>query len=744
MLRLTCALHLALFAWGGLAFATNSQADSSIQPSADVTATLAAVAARAGRWSQDPRWLALEAGNLNESVYTLPGQASPPAPGERLVAFVKAALQPLPDIDADDRAWCRQPTRWERLQALARAEGIALPAATSCTSLERFADPGVVTGMEVLFVAPTSARSSASFGHLLLRLRQTPISDGSAAVGESTEGELSSAESDDIVYEISAITGFRHSDLAFLAGGLSGDYPLVFDPQSLRSVLAENLHSQQPNIQRFTLNLAVDQRRAILRLLWQVERELALPYRFTNRNCGTYLLWLLATALDGAPVIDARVALWAAPAEVIDTLRRVQMPQDGRPLLRHEAGSFQTSGELRDKALAVANSAVTVQERLEALVLAARADLDIAKAAEEKVRIERILPVPGHPLPDVAQLLQWRRQLYAREDRAWRRAVHVERLLWIDRYVDQAPRRPATAGELRTLQAAQAAEAAFVAATDAYLSFSESQAALKSTATEPPQDLQSRWRADRTAVERELWGGRVVRSPAGILGIRGEVDAHGWGTTLTSAFWREDLGQWRPHGVGPLRAFVLADIDTRLGFHSAHLGWVNPLMWLGNRARLFEYATVTPVPESWWLGWLRRLGWGLEVGSEVGPSFATTSVRIDGYGLLVDGVASPWLIGGRAGLMPAFRIRGDRGVQASVIAEAFAQRRVRATGLWKVALSATHSWLHLDGGETEVRAALALHAPWGDREAWWLQLRASADCDLAFHCRPTASVGVAF
>ena len=470
---LTTVLTLAcLLATGGSAAAAS--ADDAVSPSADVTSTLVTVAAHASRWSHHPRWQELEAGNLGEAPYHEPGQGPPRSPAQRLISFAEAALRPAPETDADDRAWCRQPTRWQRLQTIAKADGVSLPEASSCTSLDRFADPAAIVGLEVLFVAPTSARSSARFGHLLLRLRKVvpsgPDADDSAAARSDGQPD----GSDDLVYEISAITGFRSSDLSFLAGGLTGDYPLVFDPQSLHSVLTENLHAQQRNIQRFSLNLTASQRRAVLRLLWQVERELALPYRFTNRNCGTYLLWLLAAALDGAPAIDPRVALWAAPAEVVDTLRRVTMPHNRLPLLHHTPGSFQTSGEQRDQARRALYSATSLQERLQAAVLVARAELDLAKATADKIRMEQIQPIPGHPLPDVKQLLQWRRQLYQREDRAWRRAVQVERLLWIDRYVDQAPRREATASELTALATARAAEAAFVQATDAYMAFSDS------------------------------------------------------------------------------------------------------------------------------------------------------------------------------------------------------------------------------------------------------------------------------
>ncbi len=410
-------------------------------------------------------------------------------------------------------------------------------------------------------------------------------------------------------------------------------------------------------------------------------------------------------------------------------------------MLRHVAGSFQSSGEARDKALQSVAVATTEGERLQAKVLAARAEQDVAQAIEDKIRIERILPIPGQPLPDVAQLLAWREQLYQREDPAWRRAVHIERLLWIDRYIDQAPRREVTPSEISALEVASAARAAFVRATDSYLTYSERQSAAAAAAQ---ADLETVWQTARRADEREIWGGRVVRSPAGILAVRGDVDSQGWGTTLGSAFWREEIGQRRPHGVGPLRAFVLADIDTRLAIRPRQQGGGHGLVWLGNRARLFEYASVTQVPEAAGLRWLQRLGWGLEVGSDLGPGLSNSRIRLDGYALLLDGLSSPWLLGGRAGIMPTVRMRGDRGVQLSAIVEAFAQRRLRATGRLRLAVSAAQTWQHLDRGEAALHAALTLSLPLGDRESWSMQWQAGADCNLVSQCSAVGSAGVAF
>ena len=533
-----CAFGFTALAATPSASASPNDAAAPLPLDATTTATIANVRAHAQRWSRDPRWLALEARNLGEAPYRLPGSAPAPSLADQLLTFATAELAPPPGTADDDRAACRQPTRWRVLQALAQHDRVALPAAATCTAMHAFSDPDVVVALEVLFVAPTTARASASFGHLLLRLVRGP------------EPNLH-----DTVYEISAITGFRDSSLSYAARGLSGAYPLVFDPQALNAALTDNLHGQQRQIQRFALNVTAPQRRAILQLLWQIERELALPYRFLNRNCATYLLWMLSTALDDAPRIAPKVRMWAAPAEILDRMAQIRMPHDGKPLLRHEPGGFESSNGHKLRALAVAeaanlelqalpapwgvrlrasqalspdalaalaqatvaqepSSSASIERMLQARVIAARADHDAGQANEERIQRERIQLQPDRPLPGLPELLEWRRLAYLHEDPAWRRDQQIKRLLWIDDYAAQAPRRKATRSEREELAQAKAARQAFVRATDSYLAVSDV------LNWQAPPELEDDWRAQQKRRETLQWQGEVVRSPAGMLGLR--------------------------------------------------------------------------------------------------------------------------------------------------------------------------------------------------------------------------------
>ncbi|MCO4760368.1 MAG: DUF4105 domain-containing protein [Myxococcales bacterium] len=707
-------------------------------------------------WAANRRWLALDAGNLGEAPYSATGQPPVRSQQQRLVAFAASALRPDKGRAADDHPACRQPQRWRVLRQLAGRDGVALPARPTCTALDAFADPDKTTSLEVLFVAPSSTRAAASFGHLVLRLvRGDP--------------DAVDAAERDPAFEITALTGFHHSSLSYLAQGMSGGFPLVFEQSRLRTVLADNLHGQQRSIRRLRLNLTRAQRRAVLELLWQVERELALPYRFLNRNCGTYLVWLLATALDGKPHIDPKVFLYASPAAMVDRLARVTMRHDGRPLLAPQPGTFETSEQRKDRAKLTMYAARNELSRLNgglgnrwryvdlgslkrvrqlttetlktapkmapvihrlllASVWVTRADVDVTKARADKIERERVQAIPGRPFPGIREVMGWRRTFFQHEDPKWRRQRRIERVLWVQDYMKKAPRRPATSSEKASLAQAEAAHARFVQVTDVY---AEVAGLLSIT---DPAALERRWLADLTKREQQAWGQRVVRGPADFVGLGVEQgrDA-GWALVLGTAFWREELGQWRPHGLGPLSTFVLADIDTRFEIRNRRA------RWLSNRARLFEFAKMTKRPVEGVWSWLERLGWGMGIHGEVTRERVDLSVRLDGYALLLDGVGSPWLAGLRAGAMPTLRRTDDATMDIQGVLEPFVQRRIGSTGRLALGGQYWRSWR-----TQRMAAELVLDVPWGQAELFRTVTRLRQRCDARWRCDWTWYAGLSW
>lgn len=713
------------------------------------------IAKHSNAWSRSPSWLAQDGGDLGERSFRLDDMTGKHTRAKKLVTFARSVLLPSNDTAPNDLPACTQPRRWRLLQRLVRTQGIDLPSHATCTALVQFMDPATIVDLEVLFIAPTSARAAASFGHLQLRLKRRKIAGG-------VSGQ------DDVVYEISALTGFRHSVLDYLGRGLGGGFPLVFDPRPLSAALADNLDREQRSIQRFRLNLTSLQRSRVLEFLWQVERNVVLPYRFLNRNCATYLLWLVSTALDGKPAIDANIAGWAAPAEVLDKLAQIQMPHDGRPLLQHVAGGFQSSGDRAKRARTASDDAhkvltslvptlakrwrmaddLTVPQLIVlagdtlkiapesanaitvimwAEVLEARAAADVAKARADQIDRQRIRPIPGEPLPGLAKVLAWRRAFYLHESPSWRRARLLDRLTWVDQYVQRAPRRPASRSERSDITAAEKANRSFIKATEVYAAVADLIETTQPIAVGETDAGDAQLRKE----ESLRWRGHVVASPANRLGVGLVRNPDGWGVTVRTAFWREELGQWRPHGLGPLSTFVLFDVQTlvRIDDKGPH--------WLGNHGRMFEIARINGQPRGAWLSWVSRVGWGVAVFTDLRRDLLRAAARIDGYLLLLDGTRGPWLAGVRAGLVPSVKLGGDGPFGLQLATEAFALRRVGVTGSLRGAVDFRRAW-----SDQFAQAKLTLDVPWGQREAWRTSVAIIEDCNSAWQCKIGWSVGL--
>lgn len=672
----------------------------------------------------------LDARHLGQEPFHLDGQPVA-SPSDDLIDFARAVLAPAYDVPRDDLAACRQPVRWQLLREDVRSLGLDLPTPPTCTALAGFADPQTTTGLEVWFVAPTGSRAAASFGHILLRLVRPA-------------GERDGAP--EVVYEISALTGVQHSLLDYLARGLGGGFPLVFEPVPIDEILHDSLGRDQRGIQRFRLDLTAGQRRHVLRMLWQAERTVLLPYRFLNRNCATYLLWLLATALDDLPAdpvpLDDTVDAWESPAAVLDRLAEVKNPANGQPLLQHVAGGFETSRDRAERAeqaavqglawldarldserrrrwqdldapavdvadlvrqtLAVAPDAgAAIDTILLARVLASRAAADRAQALADKVDEGRIQPIPSRPLPNLATVIGWRKAVYAHEDPQWHRERLLERVAWVEDYLQHAPRRPATPEEQRAVDEALQARRRFDQATEDYASAADVLDAGVVGLHEAALDVAVR------ASEQERWHGQVVRSGNGWLDFGWHADGARGGPSTGAAIWREELGQWRPHGGGPLTALVLADLQTVLDLRGTKLSWLH------TGGRLFERAVVTYRPAAWLEPLVRRIGWGLTALSQGSAHALTGAVRLDGYVLWLDGTRHAWLSGARAGLLPQVGLGRTEAFVAQLAMEVFLQRRVGATGSVRGFLEARRSLQPVD-----VAGGLRLDWPWGPRESW--------------------------
>ena len=714
---------------------------------ADLNASIQqAVRTHASTWSADRRWLAQYAGTLDGNAYRGDGATDPPPPAAAMITFADALLADAASPTVDDGPACRQPWRRRLLQERLRSVGLSLPDAPPCPALARFHDTSEI---ELLFVAPSSVRASAGFGHVLIRL---------VGVDRSR---------DDITFEVSALTGMRHAGLEFLYRGMTGGFPLVFDAQSLQTVLHENRVREQRSLQRFALNLTAAQRHRVLDLLWQSERELIAPYRFFSRNCATYVLWLVETALDGDPVVNGLSPAWAAPAEAIDRLAAITMPHNHLPLLHYVPGSFQSTVERAEAARVagdLAMAALLHDDRLpppvcalwrqwrdlqadalaglvrqtlaarpdRAMAIAAvllgelaqrRAEVDQVAAAVEHMELRRLQPIAGEPPPDLATLLAWRKAYYAHEEQAWRRDRKLDQIAKVEDYLRRAPRSALASADLAVQAEAAQARAHFEAATDAYATVADVIDVTPAAAVEAAE-----LRAHEHG-EAERWGHRVIGGGEGGVGLGVAWQRQGaaqgaWATVLASTLWREELGQWRQTGLGPRTALVAADLQTHIGVDRGLPSWQ------GTRGRLLQFQRNLEMPIAG--GWLRG-GWGATVHMDFRPAAYAVVASLDSRLLVADGVATDWMAGLtlHAGPSAAMGIPHNMDLYAKIAS--FVQRRARATGWLGVNVAA-----QVGLRESVREFAATFDIPLDDREVWRTRLQFDWRCSDQRGCGANA------
>lgn len=708
----------------------------------------AAVRAHAQAWSTDRRWLAQYAGATGGDAFSGHGAAAAPTSAADMIAFTNAILADAASPTADDSPACRQPWRHRLLNDQLRTVGLTLPTAPPCPSLARFEDTRQI---ELLFVAPSGERASAGFGHLLIRLRG------------------SDRTRDDVTFEVSALTGTGHTGLAFLYRGITGGFPLVFEAQSLQSVLHENRVREQRSLQRFALNLTADQRRRVLDLLWQSERELVAPYRFFSRNCATYVLWLLETALDGHPMVAGLSPVWISPAEAIDRLAAVTMPHNAAPLLYYVPGSFQSTAAQVPRARNAANRALqavvddprlsrniaaqwpqwrnmdgvglatlvrqtldespsqttTIAAILLGEVAQRRADMDRVAAAVEQMDLGRLQPIAGEPPPDVATLLAWRNAYYAHEDNQWRSDRKLEQIATVESYLRRAPRLPVSSVGRALLAEAAQVQARFVRATDTYAAVAD---VIDVT---PAAAVEAQWDEAHRVAEVARWGDRVLAGPGGGVGLGAvwlnHAGARGmWAAILTSTLWREELGQWRQTGLGPRTALVAADLQTQIGIERGLP------RWQGTRGRLLQFARNAEMP--FISNWLRS-GWGASVNVDLQPRQYAIAPSVDGRLLVADGVETPWTAGVAAYLGPTARVGDVQSIDLVAKIESFLHRLVAATGRFGAVASAQSSF-----HDRFCSIAGVADVPLDSREVWRIRGQFGWRCTASGACVTDAAL----
>ncbi|RAL20168.1 hypothetical protein DL240_18290 [Lujinxingia litoralis] len=192
------------------------------------------------------------------------------------------------------------------------------PGSYHCPAFERWADLDNLDSIDVLFAAERTDRPQSLFGHLLIHVRHR-----SAELFRSTGFEY--------VYQFGAVTDSDIHPLRFVVEGMAGGFLAVFDLSTFRGIDRTYLQLEQRTLRRFRLALAPEQKRYLLERIWEVERRFAYPYFFTTHNCASFLLDLIAPALEREEPLPGKII--AMPTEVLDMLAGIPA-DDGGPLLR--------------------------------------------------------------------------------------------------------------------------------------------------------------------------------------------------------------------------------------------------------------------------------------------------------------------------------------------------------------------------------------------------------------------------
>jgi hypothetical protein len=286
---------------------------------------------REGRWRRAGDWLSPgdRIGILNPQPYNsyawsfsrARGQTSPE---EDLATFAEelfASPEHLRDdaLPADDRVACQEFTRIRALDALLREHRLgSLPLRPSCPGFERWARPGQLAQLEVLFVNATD-RVESLFGHMMLRPVFKPSEEAVEAPGFGT------------VVQLTAWTDSAQSSLAYVFRGLTGGFNTIVSASPSYLSLEPVLTQEQRSVRRFRLTLSEPESQRVLERVWELERRGYFRYFFFSDNCATVLLRLINTALDDAHQVRVYNPAFVAPAAVLDGLARIELA--GRRLL---------------------------------------------------------------------------------------------------------------------------------------------------------------------------------------------------------------------------------------------------------------------------------------------------------------------------------------------------------------------------------------------------------------------------
>lgn len=571
-----------------------------------------------------------------------------------LITFAEEALVPATALreDAtpvDDRIECQEFARWRFLDArLAGLEGrrpnepADLEARPHCPAFDRWAALENLSHIELLLSAPSGQRPQSLFGHLMIR----PVHDAEADIGF------------DRVTEIAAVTGLGHDGLTYVLKGAFGGFENAFSQSSLGAVRMEHVDQDQRTVRRFRLNLDPAEKVRVMERIWELERRGYFPYYFLSDNCGTYVAYLVAGALDERRKVSL-TDLFVLPTGVLDALARVETTDENGSavpllvaasdddLLSHRARALTAErrlaellpsiqqvvpalgvewravvsrvrdSDLRERRMAhgalgtlarrtletsgTEATAALVSELVACVVLIERYAAQLAEEAMRQIDDARIQLPRGVHLPDDVQVLTSRRLRYQREDKADRVQETLRDFVQLTELLESAPRRAPTPEEVARYAYAREVRRNFIQLA---LSQGEVVDAVSRIAPEAATPTIASVAEQRFRPRRAASGlGRLAIGAGALRSADGGVSP----AVLTrSAFLRERLGERRERGLDPL--MELRVLDGEVLWIRSPSGLPTPAWARLTGLRLLSVPREPGVAQG---RWYQRVGWGL-------------------------------------------------------------------------------------------------------------------------------------
>ncbi len=223
---------------------------------------------------------------------------------QELIATIKQLF--ILTEDSNQQAQCRFIARTEWLSSQLNIHKNQLPE-VNCTEYREWYAQARADSVTLVFPAYHLNSPSSMFGHTLLRLDKSEISDSEWISFAVNFGADTSSNDNSIVY------AYR---------GLVGGYPGLFITEPYFKKIQEYNQIEHRDIWEYRLNLTPAETDRMIKHLWEL-KTINFDYYFFDENCSYRLLELVEVARPGIELTD-EFKLTAIP---VDTVRAIENAQ---------------------------------------------------------------------------------------------------------------------------------------------------------------------------------------------------------------------------------------------------------------------------------------------------------------------------------------------------------------------------------------------------------------------------------